>query len=596
MPAWLIGGSVPAREVLIDFSIDPTTIPSLSFVDVLAGRFDPATVAGKSVLIGASAIELGDWRSVPHYRALPGPLLQALVFETLIQDRALRRLDRATVILALGLLTLLAGPRFVGLPWRHGLVLLGGSSAVILVAAMVLQPMAALVVDTAAPLLGLVLAFSVAMLQRVERQAGALVGKIGALPAKDDMMRQLVDSSFDAIITFADGGTVLSCNRAAERIFGARAEAIIGGPIAALLPDDHGLSLEALAQAESSHELRGAHADGRYFPVEATFSRIRVDEKWLGIAILRDITERKAQQAELERLALHDALTAPAQPHPAQRPHRHGDQRRQARRDVDGGAAARPRPLQGRQRHSRASLRRPAADRGRSAAAAAAARGRHRGAAGRRRVRGAAAGPDRSRDRVQGGRAPGRFADPAVRHQRPGPRGRRQHRRRALSRPRPDRTRAPAARRRRDVRGQARPDRLRRLQPRDRHQQRAPAHAERTVAARDREWADGARVPAEGRRPYRRGGRRRGPDPLASSRARGRTARRVHPQRGADRPDQAAHALGDERGVERAATLEPSRLRVRRGGQSLGQVAAGSGAAGGGSRAASSPRASVPSA
>ena len=310
MPAWLLGEGLPAREVLIDFSIDPTTIPAVSFVDVLANRFDPARIAGKAVLIGASAIELGDWRSVPHYRALPGPLLQALAFETLIQDRALRRLDRGMVVVALGLLTLLAGPRFVGLPWRHGLLLLGGSSAVILVAAMVLQPMAALVVDTAAPLLGLVLAFSVAMLQRVERQAGALVGKIGALPAKDDMMRQLVDSSFDAIITFADGGTVLSYNRAAERIFGAPAKAIIGGPVAALLPDDRGLSLEALAQAESSHELRGAHADGRYFPVEATFSRIRVDEKWLGIAILRDITERKAQQAELERLALHDALTA----------------------------------------------------------------------------------------------------------------------------------------------------------------------------------------------------------------------------------------------------------------------------------------------
>ena len=76
--------------MLIDFSIDPATIPMLSFVDVLAGRFDPGQVAGKSVLIGATAIELGDWRSVPHYRALPGPLLQALAFETLIQDRALR--------------------------------------------------------------------------------------------------------------------------------------------------------------------------------------------------------------------------------------------------------------------------------------------------------------------------------------------------------------------------------------------------------------------------------------------------------------------------------------------------------------------------
>ena len=85
------------------------------------------------------------------------------------------------------------------------------------------------------------------MLLRVERQARALVGHIGSLPATDDMMRQLVDSSFDAIITFANDGLMLSCNRAAERIFGAPAGALIGSPVAALLPDRHGLSLEALA-------------------------------------------------------------------------------------------------------------------------------------------------------------------------------------------------------------------------------------------------------------------------------------------------------------------------------------------------------------
>ena len=371
----------------------------------------------------------------------------------------------------------------------------------ILVAAMVLQPLAALVVDTAAPLLGLVLAFSVAMLQRVERQAGALVGKIGALPAKDDMMRQLVDSSFDAIITFADGGTVLSYNRAAERIFGAPAKAIIGGLVAALLPDDRGLSLEALAQAESSHELRGAHAEGRYFPVEATFSRIRVDEKRLGIAILRDITERKAQQAELERLALHDALTA--------LPNRTllNDRIEMAINAAKRAGMSMAVLLLDLDRFKDVNdtlghhfgdllltevgprLQRPprAVD--------------TVSAAGRRRVRGAPAGPDRSRDRVQGGRAPGGLADPAVWHQRPGPRGRRQHRRGALSRPRPDRSASPAARRRRDVRGQARPDRLRSSTPRRPTPTASASYPERTVAARDREWADGARVPAEDRRP-----------------------------------------------------------------------------------------------
>ena len=310
MPAWLAGASgALARDVLIDFSIEATTIPILSFVDVLVGRYDRALIAGKSILVGAAAIELGDWRSVPGYRALPGPLLQALAFETLIQDRALRRLRGAPIGLASGLVALLVGPWFLRLPWRRGLMLLAGGSALIVLAAGILQPVAAWSIDTVAPVLGLLLAFSVATLLRVERQARALVGQIGSLPATDDMMRQLVDSSFDAIVTFGNDGRMLSCNRAAEGIFGAPAGALIGAPVTALLPDRQGLSLEALAQAGGSHELAGRAKSGRQFPVEATFSRIQVDEKWVGIAILRDITERKMQQAELERMALHDALT-----------------------------------------------------------------------------------------------------------------------------------------------------------------------------------------------------------------------------------------------------------------------------------------------
>ncbi len=310
MPAWLADEpGAAAQDVLVDFSIDPATIPTLSFVDVLTGRYDPVMIAGKSVLIGPAAIELGDWRSVPLYRALPGPLLQALAFETLTQGRGLVRVDGAPIAAAGGLLALLIGPWFLRLPWRRGLMLLAASSGLIVTAAGILQPLVALAVDTVNPLLGLLLAFSVAMLLRVERQARALVGQIGSLPATDDMMRQLVGGSFDAIITFANDGRMLSCNRAAERIFGAPASALIGGPVSVLLPDRRGLSLEALAQAGGSHELSGRAQDGRRFPLEATFSRIRVDEKWVGIGILRDIAERKAQQAELERMALHDALT-----------------------------------------------------------------------------------------------------------------------------------------------------------------------------------------------------------------------------------------------------------------------------------------------
>jgi diguanylate cyclase (GGDEF)-like protein/PAS domain S-box-containing protein len=309
MSAWLAGAPDAAREVLIDFSIDPDTIPQLSYVDVLDDRFDPAAVAGKSVLIGPAAIELGDWRSVPHYRALPGPLVQALASETIAQGRALLPIQGWPVALGAGLLILVIGPIFGRLPWRRALLLLAGSVLLVTLVATGLQAFGAIALDTSTGLIGLVLAFGTATLGRVESQARALVGQIGALPAKDGMMRQLVDNSFDAIVTFGADGRVLSCNRAAERIFGVPAPNVIGAQVRELLPGQQGGSLAALAQAGGIHELDAVDGVGRLFPVEATFSRMRVDEKWVGIAILRDITERKVQEAELERMALHDALT-----------------------------------------------------------------------------------------------------------------------------------------------------------------------------------------------------------------------------------------------------------------------------------------------
>ncbi|MBC2661318.1 EAL domain-containing protein [Novosphingobium flavum] len=67
----------------IDYAIDPDTIPRSSFIDVRDGRFDPAAFAGKHVLIGATAIEMGDRYAVPGRGVIPGVVIQALAAETL---------------------------------------------------------------------------------------------------------------------------------------------------------------------------------------------------------------------------------------------------------------------------------------------------------------------------------------------------------------------------------------------------------------------------------------------------------------------------------------------------------------------------------
>lgn len=66
----------------IDFAIDPASIPRHSFIDVSRG--DAAReLAGKDVLVGATAVELGDRYAVPRYGVVPGVVIQALAAETL---------------------------------------------------------------------------------------------------------------------------------------------------------------------------------------------------------------------------------------------------------------------------------------------------------------------------------------------------------------------------------------------------------------------------------------------------------------------------------------------------------------------------------
>ena len=87
MSAQIAGASSRAdASFAIDYSIDPASIPHHSFTDIQRGEFDKAALEGKHVLIGATAIELGDRYGAPIYGVIPGVVIQALAAETLIAN------------------------------------------------------------------------------------------------------------------------------------------------------------------------------------------------------------------------------------------------------------------------------------------------------------------------------------------------------------------------------------------------------------------------------------------------------------------------------------------------------------------------------
>jgi diguanylate cyclase (GGDEF)-like protein/PAS domain S-box-containing protein len=294
---WLLGGTPPVPDtVQLDFGIDVASIPRLSFIDVLDGRFDPTMVAGRSVIIGATASELGDRASVPRYQILPGTLVHALAFETERQQRALSTIDGWPIALASVVLCWLLGPWFARLSAWRGLVYASGLGLGLLLLAAVLQPGAAVVLEVSPLLLVLLASLVTAWNQMVRR--------------KEALIRQVVDNCFDAIVTFDQDRRVLSVNRAAGNLFGCKPENAIGGALALLLrmPPERAGEL-SMHGAHGPQELIAHPRAGAPFPVEVALSSMRVQGQWVGIAALRDIRERKAQEAELRRMAMHDPLT-----------------------------------------------------------------------------------------------------------------------------------------------------------------------------------------------------------------------------------------------------------------------------------------------
>lgn len=69
----------------IDGAIEPATIPRISFVDLINGKVKPNSLTNRMVVVGATAIEMGDRYPVQRYGVIPGAVIQILAAETLVQ-------------------------------------------------------------------------------------------------------------------------------------------------------------------------------------------------------------------------------------------------------------------------------------------------------------------------------------------------------------------------------------------------------------------------------------------------------------------------------------------------------------------------------
>lgn len=133
-----------------------------------------------------------------------------------------------------------------------------------------------------------------------------------ALRQGEMRLRAMVDNMVDGLITIDDRGAIEQVNAAGERIFGYRAEEVIGRNVNMLMPEPyrsaHGEYLaryvttgDARIIGTAGRELTARRKDGSLFPIDLSICEFTLGNRRHFSGTVRDITERKEQQAALVR-------------------------------------------------------------------------------------------------------------------------------------------------------------------------------------------------------------------------------------------------------------------------------------------------------
>ncbi|WP_434361896.1 PAS domain S-box protein [Parasalinivibrio latis] len=137
------------------------------------------------------------------------------------------------------------------------------------------------------------------------KQAGVMMRDLMAKSAA------ILDTVKDGIFTIDDKGIIHSVNPAVEKIFGYFCGEFEGQNIKMITPDGirekHDGFLEKYKETGEHHvigatrEMQAQHKDGHVFPLELTVNEFYIGSERYFTGVVRDITERKLAEAELQK-------------------------------------------------------------------------------------------------------------------------------------------------------------------------------------------------------------------------------------------------------------------------------------------------------
>ncbi len=269
----------------------------ISAVDLLNGTFNPTDIAGRLVLVGVTATDLGgNWR-VPVQGVLSGTAVQSLFVQAALTGAVLRRpapliaIELAAGIFLAGSTLAVARRR----PRRGLTRWIVGSAILLLLAGVGAYGFWRLVADITWP--GLCLAFGTGL--------GAL-DRFVFLRREADRLRefnaQLIDQAGDMIVTLDEKQKITSANASAARIFGSDPEELVGRSIRDFLtelsPTEHG---QGLGTGTQSFEASTKVPPAKWLAnIEIHRSALTGMEPTVSLLVGRDTTRLRSAERRLD--------------------------------------------------------------------------------------------------------------------------------------------------------------------------------------------------------------------------------------------------------------------------------------------------------
>ncbi len=154
---------------------------------------------------------------------------------------------------------------------------------------------------------GILMALFEGYLRRLTTQSRGIDAEREAAAA---LQEALISSSIDAFVRIDVQGRVLAWSTAAEKMFGWKAAEVLGQLLtASIIPHrHHAAHTQGMANPQDHKlsrvigkvvEITACRADGTELPVELMVSAVCLNQEWNYVAFIRDISQRKATEAQL---------------------------------------------------------------------------------------------------------------------------------------------------------------------------------------------------------------------------------------------------------------------------------------------------------